>query len=308
MKHKLIKFTGGAVLALHVLNSFIDSTIIYTTENISGKTFEWTHGSVFYRVLGQGDPILLIHDLNIFASGNEWMEICDALAQTHTVYILDLLGCGRSDKPSTTYTAYLYVQLITAFIEKVIQEPPVVVASGLSSTFAMMTEALNPDLISSIQMINPPSLRSLRAAPDWRSQLLVRFFKIPVVSRSFYYMISSKTNAEDYLTEECFYNPFDLKQSAVRASYEAAHRHRGTGRYLYASLKGNYLNTDISAAIKRANKKITIIAGDHANAKDTAAVYHSLNENIQVEVIKDTKKLPQLEQPEKVASAILSAC
>ena len=61
---------------------------------------------------GTGSPILLIHDALPGASGYEWSKIEDELAVDHTVYTVDLLGCGRSDKPSITYTNFVYVQMI----------------------------------------------------------------------------------------------------------------------------------------------------------------------------------------------------
>ena len=65
---------------------------------------------------------LLIHDLTPSSSAYEWSKMIDELAESHTVYALDLLGCGRSDKPSITYANYLYVQLITDFAKQVIKE------------------------------------------------------------------------------------------------------------------------------------------------------------------------------------------
>ena len=62
--------------------------------------------------------MLLLHDLHCASSGREWQYIEDTLAQDHTVYTLDLLGCGRSDKPAITYTNFLYVQLIVTFIKQ----------------------------------------------------------------------------------------------------------------------------------------------------------------------------------------------
>ncbi len=308
MKHKTLKVAAGTIAALHAFNTFLDSSIFYTTGTSNGKHFLWSQGTVFYRVLGRGEPILLLHDLNLFSSWHEWKEIISKLAETHTVYALDLLGCGESDKPNITYTSYLYVQLITAFVQQVIQVPPVVVTSGFSATFVVMAEALSPDLFSSIQMINPPSMQALCTMPDWHSRLCSRIYRIPVLSRTLYYRIVSKNNTEDYLTEECYYNPFELKQSVVRAGYEAAHRDHGKGRFLYASIRGNYLNTDISSVIEKTGKKLTILLGDHADAADLTEEYQSMNAAIKIEIIKNTKKLPQLEQPEKVASLILAAC
>ena len=62
---------------------------------------------------GEGTPLLLVHDLNCASSNYEWKYVVDDLSKRHTVYAIDLLGCGHSDKPKMTYTNYLYVQLLT---------------------------------------------------------------------------------------------------------------------------------------------------------------------------------------------------
>ena len=80
--------------------------------------FEWRFGNIYYTKKGTGSPILLIHDTLPGASGYEWSKIEDELAIDHTVYTVDLLGCGRSDKSSITYTNFVYVQMISDFIKK----------------------------------------------------------------------------------------------------------------------------------------------------------------------------------------------
>ena len=54
------------------------------------------------------------HDTDAGASGEEWTKVAKKLAKNNTVYTIDLLGCGRSDKPSIQYTSYLYVYELTS--------------------------------------------------------------------------------------------------------------------------------------------------------------------------------------------------
>lgn len=90
----------------------------------------WEH--LLYQK-GTGSPILLIHDTLPGASGYEWSKIEDELAIDHTVYTVDLLGCGRSDKSSITYTNFVYVQMISDFIKKIIGQKTDVIASGFQA-------------------------------------------------------------------------------------------------------------------------------------------------------------------------------
>ncbi len=64
----------------------------------------------------------MIHDMLPGASGYEWNQIEEQLSSDHTVYTLDLLGCGRSEKAGITYTNFVYVELISNFIKDVIKE------------------------------------------------------------------------------------------------------------------------------------------------------------------------------------------
>lgn len=87
-----------------------------------GKYYHWKYGNIYYTKSGKGKPVLLIHDLDPTASSYEWKAVTKKLAENHTVYAIDLLGCGRSEKPNMTYTNYLYVQLMNEFISNVINE------------------------------------------------------------------------------------------------------------------------------------------------------------------------------------------
>ena len=72
-----------------------------------GKFFHWRYGNIYYTKHGKGTPLLLIHDLNPASSSYEWEKIAKHLAKHHTVYTLDLIGCGRSEKPNMTYSNLL---------------------------------------------------------------------------------------------------------------------------------------------------------------------------------------------------------
>ena len=112
-----------------------------------GKFFNWRYGNIFY--------------LNPSSSSYEWEKIRKHLSKKYTVYALDLLGCGRSDKPNMTYSNFLYVQLITDFIKTIIGSKTDIVATGESSSFTLMACNMNPDHFNKIIIINPTDLSDL---------------------------------------------------------------------------------------------------------------------------------------------------
>lgn len=107
--------------------------------------YHWKNGDIFYTVSGKGTPVVLIHELNPASSAKEWSKIVHRLEKKHTVYTIDLLGCGRSEKPGITYTNFLYVQLINNFIHDIVKEAANIVVTGISSSFVIMAQAMEPD-------------------------------------------------------------------------------------------------------------------------------------------------------------------
>ena len=127
--------TGTVIGTMHVVNRIFQ--YISTADNMLSDDkydyYNWRFGKITYKKTGSGSPVLLIHDLNVCSSSYEFEKVCSKLSKTNTVYSIDLLGCGRSDRPAFTYTNFLYVELITNFIKHIIGEKTDVIASGFSS-------------------------------------------------------------------------------------------------------------------------------------------------------------------------------
>src|SRR5258708_1886337 len=52
---------------------------------------------IHFRILGQGEPVVLIHGFG--GSLESWNDLAAKLAKTHFVVSLDCRGHGKSDKP-----------------------------------------------------------------------------------------------------------------------------------------------------------------------------------------------------------------
>lgn len=298
----LFKTSLLSVGALHCINKIIDSnTSADNSTRTSGKFYHWKHGNIFYRVNGQGKPVLLIHDLTVFSSSYEWSKMIGYLAEKHTVYTIDLIGCGRSDKPPIIYTNYYYTQLIRDFVNEIIKEKTDVAASGLSASFVMMANMVDEDLFDNIVLLNPSDIRALKKTPDRNSKAVIKLFRLPVIGKTLYYMAVNKDNTEYLLTEKLFYCPFKLNPSMIKSFYAAAHTDHGNGKMLFASLKGYYLNMDISKAVANAKNRIILICGSKIeNREEIEASYLRLNKNIISFSVPKAKYLPHLEVPEQM--------
>ena len=197
---------GTAAGIMHVVNrlvyyiSTIDNLLYHKDE----KYYDWRFGRIFYTKQGSGSPILLIHDLNVISSSCEWEKVVETLAQTNTVYTIDLLGCGRSDKPNLTYTNYLYVQLVTDFIKHIISSKTDVIATGESGTFVLMACANDNTIIDKVMLVNPQNLVTLAKIPTKRTKILRHFISTPIIGTFAYNMLVNKRTIEDKKYHDLF--------------------------------------------------------------------------------------------------------
>lgn len=306
IKHFFI-LTALAAGTIHVINRFVDATaeIKNILKSEKGNQYEWKNGNIYYTKHGSGSPILLIHDLNPVSSSYEWCKIVKKLEKNHTVYTLDLLGCGRSDKPYLTYTNYLYVQLVTDFINNIIGEKTSIVATGSSISFAVLANNMNKNIIDKIITINPADFKKFEDTQDKFSSLKKTLLELPIVGTFIFNVRMSNTYITKAFREEYYAKPQLISSKLIDAYYEAAHMSHSRGKYLLASIEGHYTENSIVHALKKIDIPLYIIQSRNGNnfIGQTDAYCH-LNSNIEAAYISNCKKLPQLEAPDKVYDMI----
>ncbi len=303
-KHKLI--TLGILMTIatgiiYVANKLVAATALLKEmlDKPNGNYYHWRFGDVYYRKVGRGAPLLLIHDLTPGSSGCEWDKIEGKLSQQYTLYIIDLLGCGKSDKPEITYTNFIYVQLLCDFVKHVIKEKPNIIASGLSTSFVIMACNTESDLFDKNMLINPTSLVNLNKIPNKNSAMQKFMIEFPVIGTMIYHMIVSRLNVENLFMEKYFFNPFHMDRDFMDAYYEGAHINSSTGKYLYSSLVGNYLNFNIIHGLKSVNNSIYVIGGkEEPGITDIIEDYTHFNPSIESMVIGKCRHFPHIEQPD----------
>lgn len=312
-KHKLLTagvlFTAAAGV-IHIVNHaiFTTATLKDLLKSSANNYYAWRFGKVYYKKKGHGSPLLLIHDLTVYSSAYEWNKVIDKLAENHTVYALDLLGCGRSEKPKITYTNFLYVQLISDFIKNVIREKTDIVASGFSGSFVLLACHNESELFGKLSLINPPSLSGLSKAPTKRNKLCKFILELPIFGTLIYNMKTCQSNIQLLLTEQYLYNPFLASAEIIDTYYEASHKGYGNARFLLSSIVGNYTNNNVTHALKDINNSIVIINGDaEAQREETKDSYLKCNPAIEYFNITKAKHLPQLENPDSLLE-ILNIC
>ena len=267
---KTLLFAAGVSIAtIYAYNRFVETTATknnYLSKD-KGSFYPWKNGNIFYTQSGNGTPLLLIHDAESSASSAEWSKIVRRLEKNHTVYCMDLLGCGRSDKPAIEYTNYLYVQMITSFVKDIIKEKTSVVATNMSASFVVMANHMDDSLFEKMILINPVSMKQLSIIPDEESKFKKRIIELPFIGTFVYNMMNSYQRIDERFRTR-YYSKSQLVSSNMEETYyEAAHIGGSNGRYLYSSLLGNYLNNNITHAVKAISTPTLIIGSKELKNK-----------------------------------------
>lgn len=302
----LLILSASAATATAVLNKCIKLSA--TSKNLLADTkahcYKWRFGNIHYTKTGTGKPLLLIHDLAAHASGYEWNQMISSLKDHYTVYAIDLLGCGRSEKPDLTYTNYLYVQMISDFIKSEIGHRTNVIASGASSALAVMACNNAPELFDQIMLINPDSLLMCSQIPNKHGKLYKFILDLPIIGTLLYHIATSKKSIKEEFARDFFSNPYSVKTSLIDAYHESAHL-GDSPKSLYASVKCNYTKCNIVNALKKINNSIYIVGGrDIENIEDMILEYQRYNPAIESSFVTHSKHLPQLENPSDLLHTI----
>lgn len=139
-----------------------------TTKLGHQRTWYWRGWRVHYTYVratqpqSGAPPLLLVHGFG--AAVGHWRFNLEALSQHHSVYAIDLLGFGASQKASTLYSPLLWAEQIHEFWRSLIGVPVVLVGNSLGSVVCMMAAARFPEMVRAIAWINLPDASVLTPA------------------------------------------------------------------------------------------------------------------------------------------------
>src|SRR5438105_5797668 len=256
-----ILLSGGALLGVAAAyNAFARKGVDKLTNLIGGEEggFDWRDRRVAFTKRGKGPPILLIHGIQAAAWSYEWRNNVDALARTNTVYTIDLLGFGMSERPAIRYSARLYISLISDFVSRVIDEPTVLVASSLSGAYAIVLAARDPHRFPAVALIAPSGLVRLNEPVGIGGQAGRVAVDTPIAGTAMFNALVSRAQLRRYL-KNAYSNDTLVTRELVEIYYAASHQ-RGARHAPAAYLSGN-LNIDARHRLRRLNPPAPLVRG-----------------------------------------------
>jgi pimeloyl-ACP methyl ester carboxylesterase len=94
------------------------------------------HVRVRHKTLGDGPPLVLVHGL--MTSSYSWRYVIDALSRRYRVFTPDLVGAGKTDKPSDlVYSVANVARFLAAYVREVAKEPVYLVGNSLGGLYSV---------------------------------------------------------------------------------------------------------------------------------------------------------------------------
>lgn len=316
-----IKFIGKAAVfaagAAAVANTWLEynSMPLGPRFDAAYERYPSRFGDVAYAVKGQGSPLLLLHAPRIGASMAEWRQVIDGLAQHHTVYALDYLGWGNSDRTRGLCAASEMVEEVQFFVEDVIGEPCIVMASGQSGAIAVNAAAQSPELFEKLILICPTDeagdiFEKVLWHGHWPPQLLIGIQKtaetiaaLSFLNTTFSNVLTTRSVISG-LARELFYDQQWVTPAFINHLYVAAHQ-PGLRAEVFSHLSGK-LDLPWETAWGHCEQPALIIWGRHVSpgGPDSATQWLAMKPEAELEIIDHAKLLPHYEQSERVLEIV----
>jgi pimeloyl-ACP methyl ester carboxylesterase len=297
---KRILLSGGAILgAAAAYNAFARKGVDQLTNLLGGEEggFEWRDRRIAFTKHGEGPPVLLVHGIHPAAWSYEWRNNVDTLAKTNTVYTIDLLGFGRSDRPAIRYSARLYISLISDFVSRVIDAPCVLVASSLSGAYAIVLAARDPHRFPAVALIAPSGLVRQNEPVGLGGEAGRLAVETPIAGTAMFNALVSRPSLRRSLRSS-YANDALVTRELVEIYYATSHQ-RGA-RHAPAAFLSGHLNIDVRNALRRLTQPALLVWGEQGSIAPVEEFrgFRELKRDFEISVLSPAGDLPHDERAE----------
>jgi pimeloyl-ACP methyl ester carboxylesterase len=185
-------------------------------------------------------PILLLHGFG--ASVGHWRHNYASLGQHQSVYALDLVGFGGSEKPATTYGISFWVSQVFDFWQTFIREPVIIVGNSLGSLVALMATYLHPEMSKGIVTISLPDLSELEAIVPKYIRPIKRSLEAIVgglLSKPLFYFVRRPQTIKYILANFAYSDRTNVDHELVEIIVRPAREDQAATAFYYLSLSMN---------------------------------------------------------------------
>lgn len=111
-------------------------------------------GTIHYRKTGAGKPLIFLHSLG--QASNIWEDVAVYFARNYTVFAIDIVGHGDSDKPVKDYTIPNYAGSVVNFMTALDIGSASIIGNSIGATIALETTHRYPERVEKLVLVGCP--------------------------------------------------------------------------------------------------------------------------------------------------------
>lgn len=159
-RKKVVIASLSVLIALYLLliaYAYLPSGTTLDPRSLAGpdSSFVEVEGKrIHYIRQGNGSPVILIHGFG--GSTYTWRKLIPCLADTHTVYAIDLPGFGLSDKPPRSdYSLAAQAHTVIAWMDRLNLSRATLVGHSMGGVVAAYAALERPSVIENLILVEP---------------------------------------------------------------------------------------------------------------------------------------------------------
>lgn len=312
MRWRKAFLAGGAALGSAAAFNALVGRSADPLENLLGGEegwFSWRGRRVAYtrhdasKAAPGSYPLLLVHGIYAGAWSFEWRSNVEWFAKTHTTYVIDLLGFGRSDRPDIRYSGRLFLNLLSDFARAVVGGPCILVATSLSAAYAAVLGARDPSRFPALVLTEPTGLTRLTGGAGAGGDIARLLIDSPVLGTAMFNGLVSRPSLRYYL-ERVYANNDLVTDKLIDVYHQSAHQ--PGARFAPAAFLAQQLNIDIRGAMRRLRQPVLLTWGEQALELpvEDAFRFRTLKRDLELLIIDGAGSLPHDEKAREWNEAV----
>ncbi|QLE57907.1 alpha/beta fold hydrolase [Nostoc sp. TCL26-01] len=258
----------------------------------------------------ENTPLILLHGFG--ASIGHWRHNLEILGKSHTVYALDMLGFGGSEKAPANYSIELWVEQVYDFWRAFIGQPVVLIGNSNGSLISLAAAAAHPDMVKGIVMMSlpDPSLEQEMIPPLLRPvvKTIKNIVASPLFLKPVFYFVRRPSILRRW-AGLAYANPDAITDELIEI-LAGPPQDRGSARAFSALFKaaiGVNFSPNVKAILPNLTIPMLLIWGqkDRFVPPILANQFAQYNEKLELLNLEDVGHCPHDECPEQVNQAIL---
>ncbi|MEM7555135.1 MAG: alpha/beta fold hydrolase [Cyanobacteria bacterium P01_A01_bin.84] len=255
-------------------------------------------------------PLIFLHGFG--GSIGQWRYNLEALSQHYTIYAMDMLGFGATEKAPVRYNVKIWVEQVYDFWRTLINRPVVLIGHSTGSLISLAAAQNHPEMVSGIVMMSiaDPSIER-EAIPPILQPIVASIKSVvasPVLLKPLFYFLRQPSVLRRW-AGLAYANPKAVTDELVDI-LAAPPRDRGSARVFSQLFRGT-IRTDFGPSVKKVLPTLSIpmllIWGnqDRFIPPTFAKEFASYNQNVQLIQLDNAGHCPYDECYEQVNPVIL---